>query len=41
MTPRFLAGVTAWALRRQKYKRNGGELKGESSREFIYYDCVQ
>lgn len=29
MTLRFLAGVTAWALGRQEYKRNGGELRGE------------
>lgn len=30
MTPRFLVGVTAWDLRRQKYRRNGGELRGRA-----------
>lgn len=30
MTLRFLAEVTAWALRRQEYRRNGGELRGRA-----------
>lgn len=27
MTLRFVAGVTAWGLRRQEYRRNEGELR--------------